>query len=435
MQDDRQPLPAPTGVGYQQYCSGAAGPQGAAASSHDIKQTTPDSLDPEDTDTVVYVFNTTDGMAFAEPPYVHSQLRPKIPVAVFEVIREPDGPIKACHKLAEILLGSEADKIEAIQHAYFYVAEYYKATRRPWSAAYIYEQLYYALLEWQKKYNIRYHKGYPLVRLSEVYELLGYPWHSERYLMLTLIEDAITDKGVCRRDGGLYWRFWPARIHDAKQLDDLYGQAASHSSLYKKWNWAPEPVLLELPTIWRISQPAVSESVHYRPNLSLSSAMYDNLNAGGLSDGKSLEVLAHYLISCIPGATTSRRKKTTATDYDVYCSLDGPLNDFREELGRHWLCECKDFAKTLGYSEVAKFSRTVDSAHCKVGILISMSGISGESERLYSERANAKLFQQHGIAILVLDKSDLEDAVQGRSLITILRDRYEKVRHDFMSDS
>jgi hypothetical protein len=327
---------------------------------------------------------------------------------------------------------TEGTRVEVHQNLYFYAAEYYKATHRPMSAIYTYERLYDALLQHQIRNNQRVHKGYPLVRLSEVYESIGYPWHSERFLMLTLVEDAITDNGVCKRTGGVYWRMWPARIHDGNYLDRLYREAWSFVKTYTSWKWSPEAVLLNLNTEWRVSQPSLAENVHYRPNQRFLGVVFDAITTSTSSDGKCLELLAHYLLCCMPGTITERRRITNETDYDVYCTIDGQLVDFRADLGRHWICECKDVSGPVGYSDVAKFSRTVDSSHCKVGILFARNGISGQRDRLYAERATAKLFQQHGIVVIVLTLDDLRPLLTGGSIITVLRQHYEKIRHDFM---
>ena len=81
-----------------------------------------------------------------------------------------------------------------------------------------------------------------------------------------------------------------------------------------------------------------------------------------------------------------------------------------------------------------KFGRVLDSARCRAGILFSWSGVSGDDERLYSEREIAKLFQQHGIALLVIDGEDLHRLGLGDNLLLLLRAKYEKIRHDLWKE-
>jgi hypothetical protein len=65
--------------------------------------------------------------------------------------------------------------------------------QRYYPALTIYEALYEHQLDYQLKNNkSRIHKGLPLFRIADCYQALNMPVHTKRYLMLTLIEDAIT---------------------------------------------------------------------------------------------------------------------------------------------------------------------------------------------------------------------------------------------------
>ncbi len=55
-------------------------------------------------------------------------------------------------------------------------------------------------------------------------------------------------------------------------------------------------------------------------------------NLGRKEDkGQSLEWLAHYLVSMIPGCWAYRRKSTESSEHDVVGSFEGPGLDFRSE--------------------------------------------------------------------------------------------------------
>ena len=48
--------------------------------------------------------------------------------------------------------------------------------------------------------------------------------------------------------------------------------------------------------------------------------------------------------------------------------------DFRAELGRYLVCECKDWAdRAVDFTAIAKFCRVLDSAKCKSAKIIRVS--------------------------------------------------------------
>ena len=101
----------------------------------------------------------------------------------------------------------------------------------------------------------------------------------------------------------------------------------------------------------------------------------------GTDRGKSLEWVAHYLVSMIPGARAYRRKITHSTDYDVVGSFEGPGLDFRSELGRYFVCECKDWDSRARLYDVREARAYVlDSVKSRFGILFAKEGISGEGQ-------------------------------------------------------
>lgn len=78
-----------------------------------------------------------------------------------------------------------------------------------------------------------------------------------------------------------------------------------------------------------------------------------------------MELLARHVLACMPGARVSKDRVSqqgTNTDYDVVCSLDGFLIDFRTELGRYFIGECKAMSEdATPYAVVTKFCRVLDS--------------------------------------------------------------------------
>jgi hypothetical protein len=100
--------------------------------------------------------------------------------------------------------------------------------------------------------------------------------------------------------------------------------------------------------------------------------------------------------------------------------MEGFDVDFRSELGRYFVCECKDWDKPADFTTMAKFCRMLDSTKARFGILFSREGISGAGKSTNAERGQLKVFQDRGIVIVVIDFADLKAAASGASLIRLL---------------
>jgi hypothetical protein len=193
----------------------------------------------------------------------------------------------------------------------------------------------------------------------------------------------------------------------------------------------PEALLQRIDDDWLTTIPSAAEAFVY-----LANERYERWLMGqlGTSGGKLLEFLADYLMSCMPGCRTKRRTRTGSTDYDVVCSMEGLEADFRSELGRYFVCECKDWAAPADFTTMAKFCRVLDSFKARFGILFSKSGISGDLHTTDAAREQLKVFQDRGIVVVVLSLADLQSVAAGKNLISLLRTRYEAVRLDIRED-
>jgi hypothetical protein len=67
--------------------------------------------------------------------------------------------------------------------------------------------------------------------------------------------------------------------------------------------------------------------------------------------------------------------------------------------------------------------------------LFSRKGISGAGETENAEREQLKLFQDRGIAIVVVNEQDLRRVAAGVNFITMLRSKYEKLRLDLRAET
>jgi len=262
--------------------------------------------------------------------------------------------------------------------------------------------------------------------MSDCYLALGYPAIAQRHLVLTLIDDAIYWRGqVSPTETGSYyrllWRGWLSEAdlkRYAKEAYELY-QTSPKLSRYPEW------VLLQLDRSWMTQAPSPQEVGVFAVNLRYIERLVGAL--GGRS-GKELEALAEYVLTCMPGCRTMRRRRSDSTEYDLVCSVEGLELDFRSELGRYFVCECKDWSVPADFTAMAKFCRILDSVKSQFGILFSRQGISGEGKRRDAALEQLKVFQDRGIVIVVVDHEDLEKLARGANFISLLRAKYEGVR-------
>jgi hypothetical protein len=268
----------------------------------------------------------------------------------------------------------------------------------------------------------------PLVWISDCHFALGHPVLSKRYLMLTACEDAIRGRGyIAPENTGVYFRLvWRHGMSDQqlrRYADATYRKFKAHGIDAR----FPESILQELDQEWLVEFPSVQESLIYLINKMYVDSLLSKLGSGS---GKELERLAHYLLASVPGCRAARGLRTKSTEYDIVCAISGPDVDFRAELGRYFVCECKDWSRPVDFSALAKFSRVLESAKCRFGVLFSKEGITGTRRTTDAERELLKVFQDRGLVIVVISKPDLVRVASGENLIAMIRTKYEQVRLD-----
>jgi hypothetical protein len=304
---------------------------------------------------------------------------------------------------------------------------YFKNSGRFHDALAIFYGLYEHKLSYQISTGTWINKGTPLIWISDCHRELRHPLHAKRYLMLTLCEDAISQQGYSSSNSSIYprmvvWYGVPQNevVRYSNMAWEKY-QGNPNRALYPEW------ILQEFDQEWMTDLPSQSEVLDYRITSQYALSLLSELGQG---DGKALERLAHYILQSMPGCRAYMRASAKSTDLDVVCTLEGPSVDFRSELGRYFLCECKDWAKPVNFTSFAKFSSILQSSKCKFGIIFSKMGITGKDKDTAAEHDQMKVFQNSGTAVIIITESDLQRVATGANLITLLRSKYEEVRLD-----
>ena len=140
---------------------------------------------------------------------------------------------------------------------------------------------------------------------------------------------------------------------------------------------------------------------------------------------KSLEKLAAALLQWVEGLQVvgSVRPATGEVDLLVRNMCEHPMI---RVLGERWLVEAKNWQKKVGTDEVGAFLTDLAEAGCKVGLLLSIEGISGGAGKDAWQRVFAA-YQRDRTVVISLTRKDLEAIATGANLVTIMLQRYEEV--------
>ncbi len=357
-----------------------------------------------------------------------SQIKSSLPPECSSLLDQRDGAFRAVK-----FLQTSIDPTETAQGqcgVWDNCARFCASQGRFHEALLIYVAMYAKLMDMQESQDERKHKGTPLVRISEMHGYMGHPLLAKRYIMLTLCEDAISSRGnIPINQTGSYFRaVWQHGISDEefhRYAADAWNasQLDSHAARFPEW------ALQELDQKWMTEYASSGEASLYVANPAYCGWLLSKLGAG---DGKALEQLAHYLLNCIPGFRAKMRMRTPSTDYDVYCAIEGPTYDFRSDLGRYFLCECKDWKGPATVTTVQKFAGVLRAAKCEFGIIFSKNGISGQGGVKFAERELLKI-KQDGIIILTITEPHLKEVAAGANFFSMLRDLYEREHLDLQS--
>ncbi len=281
------------------------------------------------------------------------------------------------------------------------------------------------------------YKATTLVRISDCFRQIGCFALAKRYCMLALYDEArIAPVTVAQ---GSYQRL--LAVHGLLEVEiqryaERFRQLAADGSDVRRF---PESGLCEVDDDWQVEIPSPIESGMYFATGNYIRYMLGRLSwlaqhdAENLNErGRLLERLANYCLFCMPGAKTRSRvlQRGTATDYDVVCSLDGFNVDFRTELGRYFLAECKAFGAgtRTPFDVVAKFARVLEAVKSKFGIVFCPHGVTGMFRDRNAEAEQLGVYRDSGIVIVALTETNLQHVASGRNLINILRRKYDQVR-------
>jgi hypothetical protein len=366
-------------------------------------------------------------MALSSPEDILGMIKSAVPPHCASLLDQRDGAFRVVKVLRDSVDPSET--AEGQCQVWDSCARFYTVQGRLYEALLIYRAMYAKLMDMQQALGARKHKGTPLVRISEIHALMGHPLLAKRYIMLTLCEDAIATAGKIPIDNtGSYFRaVWQHGISDEdfhRYANDAWTSSKADDEAVRFPEWA----IQDLDQNWMTEYASTAEASLYIANSAYCAWLLTKLGTG---DGKALERLAHYLLNCIPGFRAKMRMRTHSTDYDVYCAIEGPTYDFRSELGRYFICECKDWKTPADVTVILKFSSVLRAAKCRFGIIFSRYGISGRGGLEDAKRELLKL-KEGGVIVLIIAEADLQELAKGANFFSMIRDQYERRHLDLL---
>jgi CheY-like chemotaxis protein len=142
--------------------------------------------------------------------------------------------------------------------------------------------------------------------------------------------------------------------------------------------------------------------------------------------------LEEFAIQFLSGITllefVERRVRTQTSEIDAVFRVAAIAGTLCQEWGGHLLVECRNRADKFDARDVRAFAQTLKDADAKVGIVISMAGVTGHGAR-DGRGEIMRVFLTERRVIIVIDDKDIVDVVEkGGNLYEMLRTRDMAVR-------
>ena len=144
---------------------------------------------------------------------------------------------------------------------------------------------------------------------------------------------------------------------------------------------------------------------------------------GPSEKGRALEDLVCCLFPFVPGVEVAERNTMNAFHTE---EVDVALWNARHARGFYFLphlilVECKNWSNPCGSQEVAYFASRLQQRGCDHGILLAANGVTGVAADLTRSHFEIATALSRGIRIVVLTISEIENFVDTRELVGLLK--------------
>ena len=100
-------------------------------------------------------------------------------------------------------------------------------------------------------------------------------------------------------------------------------------------------------------------------------------------------------------------------------------------LGDSFLCECKNYQKSVDVTYVGKFFSLLHVARCKIGIMIAWNGITGRSKWSDASGLIRKIALRDNIYIIPIERNDFKAIYEQKAnIFSIIHDKYIALQNE-----
>lgn len=175
------------------------------------------------------------------------------------------------------------------------------------------------------------------------------------------------------------------------------------------------------------------DKITYEELLSTLIKINDNRNDFSTQvKGEGLEKLATFLIKKTKMLKVYKNLHTSTNEIDVLSVLTPAGKDFISHLpfdDSCVLCECKNYADTIGVTWVGKFYSLLKQYRCNLGIIFSYYGLSGKDWE-DGVGLTKKICLRDNVCLINLNIEDFNRIKDGESIINIISNKIESLKFD-----
>ncbi|MCK4487509.1 MAG: restriction endonuclease [Desulfobacterales bacterium] len=180
--------------------------------------------------------------------------------------------------------------------------------------------------------------------------------------------------------------------------------------------------------------PRYNDYKYYHPSYASLKRQYETIKE--TKDHREWEKFAAFLFSSVEGfePILNVRPGYSSYQFDVVIRNITPHDFSIQWLGEYFAIECKYYEQDpVNVEDLDHFASKLKYHDFKCGIVFTRTPISGwktTGGEAAGQLVQTKLFNRHGLIVFDLTEEDLKLILEGKNLIEVLIEKYEKVRLD-----